>query len=195
MGRDDLGGGVREKRAPLLEAALFVALPRTRGVEDVGHKNRAPLALGAAQGENARFLRGCHQSGILLGTEIRYEFFQGRDVAQQEDPARAFEQALACEARQLARHLLARSAHPARDLVMRRHTLDTRRVRLHAGEPREEILAKLSRSASPAPVPPFALTAMEAAARNTESVTSQPVESIEAGVLRSIGGLADKISR
>ena len=67
--------------------------------------------------------------------------------------------------------------------------------RIVADGPREEILAKLSRSASPAPVPPFALTAMEAAARNTESVTSQPVESIEAGVLRSIGGLADKISR
>lgn len=57
-----------------------------------------------------------------------------------------------------------------------------------ADGPREEILAKLSRAASQPPVPPFIPTVMDAAARNTESVTSQPVESIEAARLRSIGG-------
>lgn len=60
--------------------------------------------------------------------------------------------------------------------------------RIVADGPREEILAKLSRTASQAPVPPFTPTVMDVGARNAEAVTSQPGESIEAVALRSIGG-------
>jgi ATP-binding cassette subfamily C protein LapB len=60
--------------------------------------------------------------------------------------------------------------------------------RIVADGPREEILAKLNRTASQAPVPHIVPTVVDAGARNTEAATTQPAESIEAVGLRSIGG-------
>ena len=76
-------------------------------------------------------------SGLGFRLHVAREPPERGDVEQHQRAAGALEQSLAHQARQLARDLLARGAHPARDVVVRRRRIEPRAVLLDAGEARE----------------------------------------------------------
>ena len=135
--RNDLRRGMGEECAATLDGALLVVLHERNGVAHLGHQDGAALPRRRDAVEGTRLLHRRTGSGLGLRLYVAREPRQRGDVEQHQPAAGALEQSLAHQARQLARDLLARGAHPARDIVVRRRRIEPRAILVDAGEARE----------------------------------------------------------
>ncbi len=181
--RDNIVLGV-----PHISDDLVLRAAEFAGVADFA-KNH-PKGFNLQVGEGGRFLSSGQRQSVVLARAFLLEPL----IMFLDEPSGSMDMA----SERLLIQRLKTAFRPDQTVIVTTHrynvlALVDRLVVIDAGRivadgPREEILAKLSRTASQGPATPFASAAMEAAVRNAEAATSQPVESIEAGLLRPSAG-------
>ena len=181
--RDNIVLGV-----PHISDDLVLRAAEFAGVADFARNH--PKGFNLQVGEGGRFLSSGQRQSVVLARAFLLEPL----IMFLDEPSGSMDMA----SERLLIQRLKTAFHPNQTVIVTTHRYNVLALvdrlvvidsgRIVADGRREEILAKLGRTATQVPATEFASTAMEAAVRNAEAATSQSVESIEEGLLRPRGG-------